>query len=350
MSIVLKKSDKTGAIERPVTAAERTLRILDAFASRPRSLTPGELSEATGLFKSVLQRYLISFEAMSYVSKRPDGRYRLDVKALLLSSAFEVTFDERKIIDAALRRLRDKTGQSVFFYVREDDRKICLMGVDSDQSLRVSLKIGVLTPMDVTSISQVLREYASGAPARQVVDETLGRWSIGEFDTLTASISAPAFDRHGALMGAQTVSGSIGWFDVEYPETITTVAAQAKRLLDDLRYVAAPRCTKAQVVVYTASCPGRGSTTMGCRGGIGPPHGSGSALSLARRPITMRTTGSNRTSTINAIRIMATGLDAIDRRSPREMMSARRSCCSAIGPRITPNTIGARGNPVRSSR
>lgn len=241
MSIVLKKSDKTGAIERPVAAAERTLRILDAFASQPRSLTLGELSEATGLFKSVLLRYLISFEAMSYVRKRPDGRYRLDVKVLRLSSAFEDTFDEREIIGAALTRLRDETGESVFFYVREGDRRMCLMGVDSDQSLRVSRKIGVLTPMDVTSISQVLGEYDGGVPAGQAVDETLVRRSIGAYDTLTASVSAPTFDRDGALMGALTVSGPIGRFDAEAPGIIATVAAQARRLSDDLGYVAGPR-------------------------------------------------------------------------------------------------------------
>ena len=228
---------KPGAIERPVAAAERTLRILDAFASRPRALTLGELSEATGLFKSVLLRNLISFEALSYVRKLPEGRYRLDIKAVRLASAFEETFDEREIIAAALTRLRDEIGESVFFYVREGDRRMCLMGADSDQSLRVSLKIGVLTPMDVTSISQVLRDYAAGAPAGQLVDETLVRRSIGEYDTLTASVSAPAFDRDGALVGALTVSGPIGRFDAEAPEILAAVAAQARRLSGDLGYV-----------------------------------------------------------------------------------------------------------------
>jgi len=232
------KTSKSEQIERPVAAAERSLRILDAFALHQRPLSLGDLAEATDLFKSVILRYMISFEKMSYVRKLPDGRYQLSIKALQLGKAFENSLDRRELIHAALSRLRDRTGESVFFYVREGDNRMCLMGVDSPQSLRVSRKIGMLIPMDATSISQVLHNFAAGAPAGAVVDASMARHSVGSYDPLTASTSAPAFDRSGSLIGALVVSGPVGRFDAARPENLAQVAAEAQRLSALLGYAA----------------------------------------------------------------------------------------------------------------
>ncbi len=232
------KTSRSEQIERPVAAAERTLRILDAFALHQHPLSLGDLAAATGLFKSVILRYMISFEKLSYVRKLPDGRYQLSIKALQLGKAFENSLDRRELIHAALTRLRDKTGESVFFYVREGPHRMCLMGVDSPQSLRVSRKIGVLIPMDNTSISQVLSDYQAGAPAGAAINADMARHSAGSYDPLTSSVSAPAFDRSGSLIGALAVSGPIGRFDAALIENRQQVAAEAQRLSALLGYAA----------------------------------------------------------------------------------------------------------------
>lgn len=226
--------EKSEPVERPVAAAERTLRILNAFADTQRSLTLAELAAITGLFKSVILRYMVSFEKMSYVVKLDDGRYRLDNKAFQIGLAFESTFDRRAVIEASLTRLRDDSGESVFFYVRQADARMCLMGVDSVESLRVSRKIGVMIPMDETSISQVLRDHATGAPAS--MDDGLVRSSVGAYDPLTASISAPVFERGGALVGALSVSGPVGRFDAMDAGNRALVLAEARALSASLGF------------------------------------------------------------------------------------------------------------------
>lgn len=224
------KSRASEQTERPVAAAERSLRILDAFASEHRPLTLGDLAEATGLFKSVILRYMISFEKLSYVRKLADGRYQLSIKALQLGRAFENALDQRELIEAAMTRLRDATGESVFFYVREGDNRMCLMGVDSPQSLRVNRKIGVLIPMDSTSISQVLRDYKDGAPLGTQFDTAMTRHSVGAYDPLTSSVSAPVFNQNGALVGVIAVSGPLGRFDAQSSGILGLVAAEVQRL------------------------------------------------------------------------------------------------------------------------
>ncbi len=109
------KGSDTEQVERPVAAAERSLRILDTFAASHHPLTLGDLAEATGLFKSVILRYMISFEKLSYVRKLADGRYQLSVKALQLGRAFENSLDQRELIETTMAQLRDSTGESVFF-------------------------------------------------------------------------------------------------------------------------------------------------------------------------------------------------------------------------------------------
>lgn len=231
------KSAAPEQIERPVAAAERSLRILDAFAAEHRPLSLGDLADATGLFKSVILRYMISFEKLSYVRRTSDGRYQLSVKALQLGRSFENSLDQRDLIESALKQLRDSTGESVFFYVREGENRICLMGMDSPQSLRVYRKIGVLIPMDTTSISQVLRAYEAGAPADAVDAVSMARHSIGTYDPLTSSVSAPVFDRNNALAGVIAVSGPTGRFDAENPEILEHIASAARRLSTLLGHV-----------------------------------------------------------------------------------------------------------------
>lgn len=234
------KSAATEQIERPVAAAERSLRILDAFAAEHRPLSLSDLADATGLFKSVILRYMISFEKLSYVRRTADGRYQLSVKALQLGRSFENSLDQRDLIATAMTQLRDSTGESVYFYVREGENRICVMGMDSPQSLRVYSKIGVLIPMDTTSISQALRAHEAGAPAGTVEAVSMARHSVGAYDPLTSSVSAPVFDRNNALVGVIAVSGPTARFDAETPETQEQIASAARLLSTLLGHVPPP--------------------------------------------------------------------------------------------------------------
>ncbi len=224
-------------IERPVAAATRPLQILEAFASAQNPLTLGELSERTGLFKSVILRYMISFEKLSFVLKRADGRYQLGIKALLLARAFDDGLNQREAIEAAMRRLVDDIGESVFFYVREGESRMCLMGLDSPHALRVNSRVGALIPMDSTSISKVLIDHGGGCPPGAAYGMEMLRSTIGEYDELTSSVSVPIFNFSGALVGALCVSGPTVRFDARAPHIYSLMLAEGLRLSEALGFV-----------------------------------------------------------------------------------------------------------------
>lgn len=221
--------DKT-PIERPVAAATRTLQILNAFARTQRPLSLTELATETGLFKSVILRYMISFEKLSFVEKREDGLYQVGTKALRLGHAFERSLDQREIIEAAMRRLVQATGESVFFYVRDGDNRMCVMGIDSPHVLRVTPRVGVLVSMDSTSISLVLGDYGAGVPDSLDYDRSVLRASVGEYDKLTSSISVPIFKSGGAFLGSLSVSGPTVRFDTLNDQTQDKVLTEGRRL------------------------------------------------------------------------------------------------------------------------
>jgi len=200
--------------DRSVAAVERTLVILDAFVGAGRSMSLGDLEQATGLFKSVILRYMISLERKNYIIKLHDGRYRLGPKLMELGHICEASFDILSIVNPALDRIAEETGETVSFYVREGRRRVCIARRDSGHSLKVSVRPGSTQELDGTSISLVLTDF-SDLNAQELDDREIFRATSGVVDVLTCSLSIPVFGSSGQFQGALTVSGPIGRFDTQ---------------------------------------------------------------------------------------------------------------------------------------
>jgi DNA-binding IclR family transcriptional regulator len=198
--------------DRSVAAAERTLAILDAFVGAGASMSLGDLEQATDLFKSVILRYMISLERRNYVIKLHDGRYRLGPKLMELGHICEDSFDILSIVNPALDLIAEETGETVSFYVREGENRVCIARRDSNHSLKVSVRPGSTHALDETSASLVLTEFGD-LNAHELGDRELFRTSSGVVDILTCSVSIPVFGASGQFKGALTVSAPIGRFD-----------------------------------------------------------------------------------------------------------------------------------------
>ena len=200
--------------DRSVAAAERTLAILDAFVGAGRSMSLGDLEQATGLFKSVILRYMISLERQNYIIKLHDGRYRLGPKLMELGHICEESFDILSIVNPALDRIAEETGETVSFYVREGENRVCIARRDSSHSLKVSVRPGSTHAFDETSISLVLIDF-EGVNGHELEDRERFPTTSGVVDVLTCSLSIPVFGASGQFKGALTVSGPIGRFDTQ---------------------------------------------------------------------------------------------------------------------------------------
>ncbi|MBB5390915.1 MULTISPECIES: IclR family transcriptional regulator [unclassified Herbaspirillum] len=213
------KKEKEVAPDRTVLGAERTLAILNAFidASGPLGLT--ELEQHTGLFKSVIHRYMMSFIKAGYVVQRADSTYQLGPRAYQLGKAFEARFNYADFIVPALEKLVRETGESTAFYIRQQDQRLCMYAAESPESVKATVKAGSLFAIDQTSSAQVLRFFSvPGNAARSG-----GRYvciSVGINNPLSSSMSVPVFGPGNTLVGAMTIFGLSLRFDPAASEVL----------------------------------------------------------------------------------------------------------------------------------
>lgn len=213
------KKEKDTGPDRTVLGAERSLAILSAFVdvSGPLGLT--ELEQHTGLFKSVIHRYMMSFIKEGYVVQRADSSYQLGPRAYQLGKAFEASFNYADFIVPALDKLVRETGESTAFYIRQQNQRLCMYAAESPESVKATVKAGSLFAIDQTSSAQVLRFFSvPGNAARSG-----GRYvcvSVGINNPLSSSMSVPVFGAGNALVGAMTIFGLSLRFDPVASESL----------------------------------------------------------------------------------------------------------------------------------
>lgn len=228
--------EKSSDIDRSVKAVKRTLAILDAFIAHPGGLTLGQIEAASGLFKSVILRYMLTLEAEHYVFKRADGCYELGSRAFQLGATYERTFNLHVHVSPVLEKLTAVTQESSTFYVRDGAFRMCLLRKDSPHHIKSSVPVGTMLAMDDTSAAAILRDFEDGMPAnwdyRKGIYTSTGAGLNRKLVTslMTASISAPVFKHDGKLAGALSISGPTSRFDPEDSDSQTLMREAAEAL------------------------------------------------------------------------------------------------------------------------
>ncbi|QHI98551.1 helix-turn-helix domain-containing protein [Xylophilus rhododendri] len=234
-------TQKTPEVDRSVAAVERTLSILDAFLQKDGPLKLKDLEDRTGLFRSVILRYMLTLESMHYVHRRADGRYQLGSRLYQLGQSYEKGFELSSYVLPVLTRIVELTSESASFYVREGETRLCLYRQDSPHALRVSVNAGRVVPLNETSTDQVLRDFAEGQGYPAEDPGSIVRQSAGILDEWSASISAPVLGQDAQLVGALTISGPKLRFDVQDPAVRKLLLQQALGLASLLGCPRVPR-------------------------------------------------------------------------------------------------------------
>ena len=198
-----------------VNAVNRALMLLDVFIEGGASLSLAELTRRTRLVKPTVLRLLLSLESAGYIARLATGQYQLGAKVMQLGTTYRANFALDAHVLPVLRHLADLTRETASFHVREGDKRLCLFRAESPQAVRVFLLAGTVHPMDDTASGLVLQTFE--ASGMQTQTKKLVYRTAGIRDAQTASLSTPVFGDKGQLVGALTVTGPIGRFDV--PET-----------------------------------------------------------------------------------------------------------------------------------
>lgn len=250
-----KQQAQTAASAAPrIHAAERSVELLLCIASRQGSASLRELTEQVGFSKSTVHRLLGRLERIGVVERdKVSQGYRGGPR---LRNAVRVgwnDFDPRRIAYPLMEELRNATGETVSFHMRDGFEHVVVEVCEGLSQVRRVLSVGqrwplftgasaraMLASLPDEQVQSLLKGGAKLAKAlrhaKRPTDVELRAArklgyaiSVGEITGEITALAAPVFDSRGIVWGALTVSGPLYRFTRSHaqkyaPALLKTVA------------------------------------------------------------------------------------------------------------------------------
>jgi DNA-binding IclR family transcriptional regulator len=220
----------------PVAVLDKAVAILRAVADEPASLA--ELVVRTDLPRATAHRLATALEAHRLLRRTPAGAW---APGPALAELGRGGADLSELAGRHLASLRDTTGESAQFYVRDGSSRICIAAAERASGLRDTVPVGARLPLTAGSAAHALLAFApaeevtallpsASFTARTLLDVRRRGWahSIAEREPGVASLSAPVRDGAGGVLGAVSISGPVERLGRRpSPEVVTAVLEAA---------------------------------------------------------------------------------------------------------------------------
>jgi DNA-binding IclR family transcriptional regulator len=196
---------------------DKAVAILAAVADEPASLS--ELVTRTGIPRATAHRLAVALEGHRLVRRGEDGSWTTGPGLAELARGGT---DLAGLVERHLVSLRDVSGESAQFYVREGASRVCIAVAERAHGLRDTVPVGARLPMTAGSAAHALLAFTpvdevnrllpnASFTARTLLDVRRRGWahSVAEREPGVASLSAPVRDGTGAVVGAVSISGPV---------------------------------------------------------------------------------------------------------------------------------------------
>lgn len=193
----------------PAGVLERGLSILQSFDEQHLRMNLRELAAGTGLDKATLLRLLAVLQKARMVHRHDDGSYSPGPALLHMGMLYRATFDIGSRLQPALDEVMRQTGETVAFYIRSGDERVCLYRRNTAQEVRHHVEIGNRIALaDGGSSAHVLLAFTGGdTPLRAQIEQMGYAMTRSERVAEMASVALPVFDADGSFLGAMVVIG-----------------------------------------------------------------------------------------------------------------------------------------------
>jgi DNA-binding IclR family transcriptional regulator len=201
----------------PVAVLDKAVAILRAVADEPASLA--ELVVRTELPRATAHRLATALEAHRLLRRTSAGAW---APGPALAELGRGGADLSELAGRHLAGLRDATGESAQFYVRDGGSRVCIAAAERSSGLRDTVPVGARLPLTAGSAAHALLAFAPAEEvttllpaasfnARTLLDVRRRGWahSIAEREAGVASLSAPVRDGAGGVLGAVSISGPV---------------------------------------------------------------------------------------------------------------------------------------------
>ncbi len=191
-----------------VAAVDKAISLLAAYRTDDKLLSVTELAQRTRLYKSTVLRLLASLAQGRLVKRSEQGQWSLGPEVARLAANYSASFSLADLLLPEMQRLAAQTRESVSFHVRQGDRRLVLLRVDSPQLLRDHVRAGDVLPLNRGAGGRVLMAF-SGAKGRLYEQVRLDGYLmlVGDRAPGLVGIAAPVWNAQPALIGALTLTG-----------------------------------------------------------------------------------------------------------------------------------------------
>jgi DNA-binding IclR family transcriptional regulator len=167
--IVKSSGTRNAWLKEPGTIAvlHKALDIVELLETSEKAKSLDEVVASTKIARSTAHRVLINLISRDYVEKDDSGRYRLGLKLLELGATVKQRQSLRELVRPFMEELRDRLGETVNLGRLNGDTVLYLETVESQHPIRVTGSLGVIDPVQATSIGKAI--LASLPPAERPV-------------------------------------------------------------------------------------------------------------------------------------------------------------------------------------
>lgn len=139
-----------------ITAADRTLRVLEAMVGSHEGVTVSELSATLGIEKSITSRILSTLQAAGYVRYSPSSRrYVLSLKFVALAYRHVDSIGFPDVCMPILRQLSDRIGELVMLAVVGEEGVVLFAKAEPKHELQVVSRLGRPVPLHASSAAKI---------------------------------------------------------------------------------------------------------------------------------------------------------------------------------------------------
>ncbi len=193
----------------PSGVLERGITILELFSEERLRLPLRDIAESTGLDKATALRLLGVLVRARLVHRFENGAYAPGPALLRMGMLYRRTFDMGARLQPALQEVMRQTGETVAFFVRDGDERVCLYRENSDNEVRHHVEVGARLALAAGGSSSHVLRYFSGGATPLASDIARDGYAITREERVpgVASVAVPVFDSDGRFLGAMVVIG-----------------------------------------------------------------------------------------------------------------------------------------------
>jgi DNA-binding IclR family transcriptional regulator len=209
-----------------VRAVDRAVAILQCFTGDKPALSVLDIQKRVGLSRPTLYRLLQTLGASGLIKAEGDPqRFRLAHGVMELAHVWLAGLEKVDVARPILEQLRDSTGETAALFVLREQKRICVLELESYHALTIARGIGdtgditlgasgkaILAFLDDKRRDAILDQVAKPRRAELVKALQLARSrgyavSLGEVFVGAIAFAAPTFNHNGEVIGCLGVFG-----------------------------------------------------------------------------------------------------------------------------------------------